>query len=70
MRKIYKSLTKDQKDRGVIFSSTLSNSTTEMNNDTVHEVFRDDRNGNRIDYLKDISFFKNGSPWKYCIERQ
>lgn len=68
IRKIHKSLTKDQISRGVIFSSTLSNHTIEMTDDIIHEVYADGRNGNRIDLLKDISFFRN-SPWKYCIER-
>lgn len=70
MRKIYKRLTADQRQRGVIFSSTLSKHTTEMENDTMHEVFADDEDKHRIiQNLKDDSFF-NGSPWKYNIIRQ
>jgi len=71
MRKIYKPLTADQKSRGVIFSSTLSNATTEEECDTIHEVKETDRDVyGTITRLKDISFFRKGSPWKYCIERE
>ena len=70
MRKIYKSLTKDQKERGIIFSSTLSRYTTELTTDTMHEVHKDDPDKwTTIDRLKDDTFF-NGSPWKYNIIRQ
>ena len=70
MRKIYKSLTKDQKERGVIFSSTLSKATTELIGDTIHEVLATDPDKYAIiERLKDDSFF-NGSPWKYNIIRQ
>ena len=70
MRKLFKKLTADQQARGVIFSSTLSNHTTEHAEDTIHEVFKDDPNKyETIRNLKDIEFFKN-SIWKYCIERK
>ena len=70
MRKIYRKLTKDQKERGVIFSSTLSKATTELAGDTIHEVFATDADKwVTIERLKDDSFF-NGSPWKYNIIRQ
>jgi len=70
MRKIYKPLTEDQKNRGVIFSSTLSNCTTELPCDMVHEVFENDRDRYAtIKNLKDVRFFRN-SPWRYCIERK
>jgi len=38
MIKIKKKLTETQKKRGVIFSSTLSNSRTEQPEDYVHEI--------------------------------
>ena len=69
MKKVYKKLTEDQKNRGVIFSSTLSNSTTEQIDDLKQEVFADDRNGNQIPYLLDDKFF-NGSPWSNNIIRR
>lgn len=70
MRKIYRKLTKDQKERGVIFSSTLSKATTELAGDTIHEVFATDKDKwITIERLKDDSFFNN-SPWKYNIIRQ
>lgn len=70
MRKIYRPLTKDQKERGVIFSSTLSKARTELVGDTIHEVFATDADKyTTIERLKDDKFF-NGSPWKYNIIRQ
>lgn len=70
LRKIYKKLTEDQIKRGVIFSSTLSNSTIEQENDTVHEVLdTDEDKGNIIRRLLDDKFFRNG-PWKYNIIRR
>ena len=70
MRKLFKKLTADQKARGVIFSSTLSNHTIEHAEDTIHEVFKDDPNKyETIRNLKDIEFFKD-SMWDYCIERK
>ena len=70
MRKIYRNLTEDQKSRGVIFSSTLSTATIELEGDLVHEVFESDSDKDRIiKNLKNDSFF-NGSPWKYNIIRR
>lgn len=70
MRKIYKPLTKDQKERGVVFSSTLSKARTELIGDTTHEVFATDPDKYAtIERLKHDSFF-NESPWKYNIIRQ
>lgn len=69
MKKIYRKLTKEQRERGVIFSSTLSTHTTEQDGDDIHEVFWDDRNGERIDLLLDDRFFQR-SPWKYNIIRR
>ncbi len=69
MRKVYKKLTKEQKERGVIFSSCLSKCTTELVGDTIHEVMENDPDKNEtIRRLKDDSFFRN-SPWKYNIIR-
>ena len=43
--------------------------TTELDGDTIHEVFADDPNKYRkIENLKDDKFF-NDSPWKYNIIR-
>lgn len=69
MRKIYRKLTKDQKERGIIFSSTLSKCTTETSDCTIHEVHKDDPQASyKIANLKDDKFF-NDSPWKYNIIR-
>lgn len=67
MIKIYRKLTKDQKERGVIFSSCLS--PTKYENGTIHEVKKDDPDKeNKICNLKDDKFF-NGSQFKYNIIR-
>lgn len=69
MRKVYRKLTKDQVDRGVVFSSTLSKATVEQPCDYRHEVFADSEDKERIIYnLKHDAFF-NDSPWKYNIIR-
>lgn len=71
MRKIYKNLTKDQRERGVIFSSTLSSSTTELSNDVIHEVFETDVDKyGIIARLKDDKWFNgNTCGWRYNIIR-
>ena len=52
-------LTKDQKERGVIFSSQLINYTLHDIGE-VEEVFANDPNGyETIRRLKDVRFFKN-----------
>lgn len=69
MRKVYRKLTKDQKERGVIFSSTLSRHTFECVDNYTYEVFADDPDKyEKISRLKDDKFFNN-SPWKYNIIR-
>ena len=70
MKKIYKKLTQDQINRGVIFSSTLSKYTTEQTGDTIHEVLKTDEDKSQvIERLLNDKFF-NGSPWKNNIIRQ
>lgn len=58
---IHRGLTKDQKDRGVIYSTqliVLNNSS--VDNDTIHEVLSTEANrAEKIRLLKDVSFFKN-----------
>ena len=67
MRKIYRKLTKEQKEAGVIFSSCLSS--TRYENGTIHEVKADDPDReNIIRRLKDDKFF-NGFQYKYNIIR-
>lgn len=69
MRKVYKKLTADQKERGVIFSSCLSRCRSELVGDTIHEVMKDDPDKSEtIRRLKDDKFF-NGSSWNYNIIR-
>lgn len=51
-------LTKEQKERGVIFSSQLVNYTI-GDTGTLHEVFKDDKDKwETIERLKDVSFFR------------
>lgn len=57
-KKIYKKLTKEQRERGVIFSSTLSKYREEMENDIIHEVFFGDSSGEeQINWLMNDRFF-------------
>ena len=68
MIKIYKKLTKEQKLRGVVFSSCLSVYRTEQKTDTMHEVFNFEESL-KIERLKNDKFFKN-SHFKYNIIRK
>ena len=52
-------LTKDQRERGVIYSSQLVNHSIEDDKAIIHEVFRDQEDKwEVIARLKDVSFFK------------
>jgi len=67
MKKIYKKLTKEQRERGVIFTSSLSESTSEGG--VIHEVLANDDDRNEtIARLKNDKFF-NRSHWKYNVIR-
>ena len=64
MRKVYKELTIDQKQRGIIFSSQL------IGGGKIHEVHEDDEDKNKtIERLLDDNFF-NKSPYRYNEIRQ
>lgn len=66
MKKKIMTLTQDQKDRGVIFSSEL------VGGGTVHEVTNDmskEEQERKIKLLLDDKFF-NGSPFKYNLIRR
>ena len=70
MNKVYKKLTQEQKSKGIIFTSTLSKSRTELESDLTHTVYNTTDNKTRkIALLKDDSFF-NSSPWEYNIIRK
>ena len=70
MIKVYKKLTSDQLDRGVIFSSCLSKYKEEMEDNTIHEVLEHQTGKDKvIENLKDDKFF-NKSPYKYNIIRR
>ena len=70
MKKVYKKLTEEQIKRKVVFSSCLSEYRTEMFKDTIHEVFKKDKDKDEtIKLLLEDSFF-NKSHWKYNIIRQ
>ena len=70
MKKIHKKLTTDQKDRGVIFTSTLSETRTENPDRCIHEVLEtDDDKHETIGRLLDDKFF-NDSYFNYNIIRK
>jgi hypothetical protein len=70
MRKVYRKLTADQKARGVIFSSCLSEYTQEIEGNTVHEVKAGQENTDEtIKRLLNDRFF-NASHFKYNIVRR
>jgi len=70
VKKVYKKLLPDQKRRGIMFSSTLSEGRTERDGDTIHEVRRNDPDKwKKIGLLKDDKFF-NRSHWNYNIIRK
>ena len=70
MKKVYKKLTKDQKERGVIFSSCLSENRSEGTDETIHEVLESERDKHTvINRLLDDSFFNN-SHYNYNIIRR
>ena len=70
MKKLYKELTPEQINEGVIFSSCLSTQRTEQTGDTIHEVKKDDNDKSKvIERLLNDSFF-NESPYKFNIVRQ
>lgn len=67
MRKIYLELTEDQKKRGIIFSSSLSEDRQE--GEKIHEVLGDDpQRSAQINRLTEDSFFDN-SPFQYNVIR-
>lgn len=68
MKKLYRKLTKDQKERGIVFSSCLSEGRCEIGK--IHEVHRfDEERELKIYRLLDDSFFNN-SHFKYNIVRK
>lgn len=72
MKKIYKKLTDDQKKRGVVFSSTLSEHTIEQPEDLTHEIFADEDDNEKERRKKNLlndSFFDE-SPWRFNIIRR
>ena len=70
MKKVYKKLLKEQKKRGIIFSSTLSKYKTECLLDNVHEVNKkNDDKEKTIERLKNDSFFDKSPIFKYNIIR-
>lgn len=63
MMKVYKKLTVEQKNRGVCFSSTLSNFATEQEGDRTHEITHEEYKDNPSEAeakekrLRDSNFF-------------
>jgi len=70
MKKVYKKLSEEDRERGVIFQSTLSVYRTEQQSDVTHEVFEYDSNKNdKIENLLNDSFF-NKSHFNFNIVRE
>ena len=70
MKKVDRKLTRDQKERGVIFSSALSKARVEQAGDRIHEVMGNDPEKDRlIRNLKEDEFF-DGTQYKYNIIRR
>jgi len=70
MKKVYMKLTKEQIKKGIIFSSCLSKYKTEQEQDTMHEVHKEDTEQDIIiSRLLEDKFF-NPSPWNYNIIRR
>lgn len=59
-RTVYRKLTADQKNRNIIYSSQLIvTNNPAIENGVIHEVKADDpRRNEKINNLKDVSFFK------------
>lgn len=59
-KKVNKSLTAEQRERGVIFSSVLVVTNHPELKPVLHEVMADEPNSSQtIQNLRDVSFFKN-----------
>ncbi len=70
MRKIYKELTEEQRQRNVIFSSCLSVGRSENGDETTHEIKQGDSDANEVKQrLLNDSFF-NKSPFNFNIIRE
>uniref|UniRef100_A0A6H2A6I6 Uncharacterized protein n=1 Tax=viral metagenome TaxID=1070528 RepID=A0A6H2A6I6_9ZZZZ len=71
MQKVYKGLTQEQKDKNIIFTSTLSEYRTETLLDLTHEVKSTDTNKEvTVERLLNDSFFNSSPLWKYNIIRK
>jgi len=67
IEKVYKKLTKEQREKGIIFTSSLSEDRAE--GDRIHEVLSTDEDKEiKIRRLKNDKFFNN-SPYNYNIIR-
>lgn len=69
MKDIKKKLSKEQINKGIIFTSTLSKYRNEQEEDTVHSVYDNQEDKNEIiARLSDTTFFIN-SPYNFNIIR-
>jgi len=69
MKDIKKKLSKEQINKGIIFTSTLSKYRNEQEEDTVHSVYDNQEDKNEIiTRLSDTTFFIN-SPYNFNIIR-
>jgi len=70
VRILRKVLGQEAKDRGIIYTSTLSTNRTELVGDTTHEIHKDDEDRTETKRrLEDASFFNN-SHFKFNIIRE
>jgi|TARA_Y100000296_G_C5054434_1_gene196534 hypothetical protein len=70
MQKVRKKLLKEQKERGVIFASTLSAFRTEQPDDHTHEILATDEGQDEtMDRLLDDKFFNNSPFHNFNIIR-
>ena len=60
VRILRKKLSKEQVEKGIIYTSTLSTSRNELQDDTVHEIYKDDEDITETkNRLEDTKFFNN-----------
>jgi len=72
VRHIYKKLTEEQKEKGIIFSSCLSPNSYELSDSVIHEVKKNDEDKwKMIERLTNDKFFNHRNcPYNYNIIRQ
>ena len=71
MKKVNKKLSKCQRAKGIIFTSTLSRYRFEVIGDKTHEVLENDKDKfDKIDRLLDDKFFNSCTAYNFNIIRR